>query len=97
MDLGKPADHRIQHGVGLILPERVDGSSGGLVDREPAASPREYPERLIRSGQRPLVFGPRKGGHLDDGPRLKAQALGVFIHAAPPDADRAAREQPTHL
>jgi D-citramalate synthase len=97
VDLGKSGDHRIQHGVDLILSKRVHGTSGGLVDREPAASLREHPERLVQSGQRPLVFRPRKGGHLDDGPRLKAQALGVLIHAAPTDAHGAAREQPTHL
>ncbi len=97
VDFGKSSDQRIQHGVGLILSERVDGSSGGLVDREPTASPREHRERLIRAGQRPLIFGPRKGGYLDRGPRLKIQALGVLIYTAPTDAHGAAREQPTHL
>jgi hypothetical protein len=97
MYLGKSGDYRIQHGVDLILSERVDGSSVGLVDRKPAASPREHPERLIRTRQHPFVFGPRERDHLDDGPRLKTQAFGVLIHAAPANAHGTAREQPAHL
>ena len=63
---------RPEHGAGLVRPERVDGASRGLVDRQPAFALCEHRERPSREesriggiGQGPLVAGRLKRTHLE--------------------------------
>ena len=51
-------DDRIQDGVVLIRPKRMDSASGGLVDDEPTRALGDESPIEIRAWQRPLVFRP---------------------------------------
>jgi hypothetical protein len=75
----------------------VHGNPGGLIDHNKAWAFREQREGLFGRGGRLLVFGPRKGSHLNHGPRLQIQALFGLSDGSPVHPDDSPRQQAAHL